>query len=197
MVSTQTSSASPPLAHNDDRLLNKEARSTEPSQIVEAKLTTISPSNKNGDPLATKITAHVSTGTAYSSPVTTQTVEKEQSNSASSAKPAVTTAPIFSQAQPNISVPSSPHAEELMSENQDMNDSLNSAQRKLLEILGEGMHIIKHGRQSAPKQRLLRCNRQATELFIQADDHRKTLKLSEVQSIRLGTEVDPFLHHKL
>lgn len=70
-------------------------------------------------------------------------------------------------------------------------DGLLPAQRKLLQVLGDGMHVIKHGRQGAPKQRLLRCNRSATELFIQADDHRKTLKLADVESIRLGTEIDP------
>lgn len=73
----------------------------------------------------------------------------------------------------------------------DSDGSLTPAQRRLLSVLGEGMHVIKHGRQGAPKQRLLRCNRQATELFIQADDHRKTLKLTDVESIRLGTEIDP------
>lgn len=69
--------------------------------------------------------------------------------------------------------------------------SLSAAQRRLLEILGAGMQIIKHGRQGAPKARLLQCNEQATELFIQAEDRRKTVTLSDVESIRLGTDVDP------
>jgi hypothetical protein len=89
------------------------------------------------------------------------------------------------------SVPQSSGIVEIKLDHDDSDGSLTPAQRRLLNVLGEGMHVIKHGRQGAPKQRLLRCNRQATELFIQADDHRKTLKLTEVESIRLGTEIDP------
>jgi hypothetical protein len=93
--------------------------------------------------------------------------------------------PIIRQPSPPITV--------LQQITQDSNDELRHltpAQARLVEVLGDGMTIIKHGRQGAPKVRKLRCNRQATELFIQADDHRKTVKLSEVESIRLGTEVD-------
>lgn len=88
-------------------------------------------------------------------------------------------------------VPQSTSVESKFDNDDDGNGSLTPAQRRLLDVLGEGMQVIKHGRQGAPKQRLLRCNRQATELFIQADDHRKTLKLVDVESIRLGTEIDP------
>lgn len=108
-------------------------------------------------------------------------------------KPSVSpdTLPIQQHASTPLSTSETPAFAALMGTSDDEDLTLSAAQRRLLEILGDGMHIIKHGRQGAPKSRLLRCNRQATELFIQADDHRKTLKLVEVESIRLGTDVDP------
>jgi hypothetical protein len=48
------------------------------------------------------------------------------------------------------------------------------------------------GRQGAPKHRVLTCDDEVTELIVQASDsHYKKCSLSEVEAIRLGTDVDP------
>ncbi len=48
------------------------------------------------------------------------------------------------------------------------------------------------GRQGAPKQRTLTCDDEVTELIVQVtDSHFKKCILSEVESIRLGTDIDP------
>jgi hypothetical protein len=195
ILPSQASSASSPLAlatlssvsHSDVMPSEKEMRNTVP--FVE-KLPTISPSSKPDTAPATKKTISVSSE-VHASPATSQTSVKQNSDSVGATKPAAAIASSVAQTHSSVSAPFTTHTAGVMGDNQDMNDTLSAAQRNLLEVLGEGMHIIKHGRQGAPKQRLLRCNRQATELFIQADDHRKTLKLSEVETIRLGTEVDP------
>jgi hypothetical protein len=51
--------------------------------------------------------------------------------------------------------------------------------------------VIKHGRQGAPKTRILTCDDDVTALIIQASDHYKKIPLQEVEAIRLGTDVDP------
>ncbi len=90
-------------------------------------------------------------------------------------------------------------------------NKLSSAQQRLYNYIGDsGITIIKHGqclniiffashqscyhqgRQGAPKHRMLTCDDDVSELIVQASDsHYKKCVLSEVEAIRLGTDVDP------
>eukprot|EP00981_Chlorochromonas_danica_P001390 scaffold296_cov164-Ochromonas_danica.AAC.7 len=63
---------------------------------------------------------------------------------------------------------------------------------RLMSAMGEeGMQIIKHGRQGAPKRRSLFISPDGVHLIIQAEDHYKVVKFASITSIRLGTDIDP------
>lgn len=63
---------------------------------------------------------------------------------------------------------------------------------RLMSVMGEdGMQIIKHGRQGAPKRRSLFISPDGVHLIIQAEDHYKVVKFASITSIRLGTDIDP------
>jgi hypothetical protein len=71
-------------------------------------------------------------------------------------------------------------------------EALVVAREKLAAAMGErGLQVIKHGRQGAPKKRALFLSQDGGQLIIQAEDHYKTVKLAGVESIRLGSDIDP------
>jgi len=69
--------------------------------------------------------------------------------------------------------------------------------------LQSGILVIKHGRQGAPKRRILQSDSEITALFWMAEPRKrseasesslnadKSVQLSEVLSVRMGTEIDP------
>lgn len=79
------------------------------------------------------------------------------------------------------------------------------AQAALYARLQSGILVIKHGRQGAPKRRILQCDSELTALFWMAEPRKrstteagdgslnsdKSVLLAEVQSVRMGTEIDP------
>lgn len=67
----------------------------------------------------------------------------------------------------------------------------------LFEALSVGMPFIKHGRQGKPKKKILKCDALVTTLLWFPDNQQdnfsesKGLRISDIQSVRLGTDIDP------
>lgn len=78
------------------------------------------------------------------------------------------------------------------------NVSDGAASAELLNLLGKGIIVLKHGRKGSPKERLIRCNPAVTRLYWSSDVHsrdlpgdEKSIALRDVVEIRRGNDPDP------
>ena len=65
----------------------------------------------------------------------------------------------------------------------------------LLSVLRPGIKVIKHGRHGQPHKTVLTCNEDLSVLYWHTHkkkkSHERFIKLRDVTSIRMGTEIDP------
>lgn len=74
----------------------------------------------------------------------------------------------------------------------DSSDKYSHAKLWLFQKLGKGgMVIIKHGRYGRPKTRRLQCDFGVSRVFCRSDSVYKEVLLSDIQSVRRGSDVDP------
>lgn len=78
------------------------------------------------------------------------------------------------------------------SEPHDFGQQYTNAKNWVFNTLGKGgLAIIKHGRQGRPKSRRLQCDYGLTRVYCRSDSVYKEILISDIKSIRKGTDLDP------